>query len=179
MLPANTAKLALSVWAALLPLMLQLLGKMRIIRQLLLLMLLLQSLSINTLPFFFLFSYSFSATSSFSTAFPYPATHSSGSSSRPRLKEFQFGPSLIDGKSVRVFCNLHDLTGTAVSFQWLKDGVPISTAASPHISIANFADYSSLAINRVDRRRDNGNYTCRAANSAGTDQFSSVLNVQG
>ncbi|KAH9405213.1 hypothetical protein TYRP_001055, partial [Tyrophagus putrescentiae] len=101
-----------------------------------------------------------------------------GSSSRPRLKEFQFGPSLIDGKSVRVFCNLHDLTGTAVSFQWLKDGVPISTAASPHISIANFADYSSLAINRVDRRRDNGNYTCRAANSAGTDQFSSVLNVQ-
>ncbi len=174
MLPANTAKLALSVWAALLPLMLQLLGKMRIIRQLLLLML--QSLSINTLPFSFLSS---SATSSFSTAFPYPATHSSGSSSRPRLKEFQFGPSLIDGKSVRVFCNLHDLTGTAVSFQWLKDGVPISTAASPHISIANFADYSSLAINRVDRRRDNGNYTCRAANSAGTDQFSSVLNVQG
>lgn len=173
-----TAKFALAVWSALLMLQL-LLGKMRIIRQLLLLLMMMmlqqQSLSINA-P---LFSSSFFSSSADSYAFPYPAASSSGSNSRPRLKEFQFGPSLIDGKSVRVFCNLYDMTGTAVSFQWLKDGVPISTASSPHISIANFADYSSLAINRVDRRRDNGNYTCRAHNSAGTDQFSSVLNVQG
>lgn len=113
-------------------------------------------------------------------AFPYPAAGavSSGSSTRPRLKEFQFGSSLIDGKSVRVFCHLSDGTGP-VSFKWLKDGTPLSTSSSSHISIANFADYSSLAINRVDRRRDNGNYTCLAHNSAGTDQYSSLLNVQG
>lgn len=168
-MPFFTAKFAFSVWSALLMMMLtqMLSGKMRIIRQLLLLL-----LSINASLFIFFFS------SSAANAFPYPAASSSGSSTRPRLKEFQFGPSLIDGKSVRVFCHLSDGTGP-VSFKWLKDGSPLSTSSSSHISIANFADYSSLAINRVDRRRDNGNYTCLAHNSAGTDQYSSLLNVQG
>lgn len=118
-------------------------------------------------------------------AFPYPVESSPASAhgiGRPRLKPFHFDSNLIDGKAVRVFCELSD-GAVPVSFKWLKDGQQLPMTTNPssntgHISIAAYSDYSTLVINRVDRRRDNGNYTCFASNSYGTGQFSSMLNVK-
>ena len=111
-------------------------------------------------------------------AFPYPANSdlSGGSSTntvRPRVKPFHFDTNLIDGKPARVFCHISE--GTPVSFHWLKDGAQLNYSPAS----SSTKDYSTLAIARVNRRRDNGNYSCVASNANGNDQSSSILNVQG
>jgi len=107
----------------------------------------------------------------------YPHGPSSGHSARPKLRPFSFDTNLIDHKSVRVFCQL-DSGSQPVSFKWLKDGSPLSPA-SGHIKIEGSSDYSSLAIASLLGRRDNGNYSCLATNSHGTERSSATLLVQG
>lgn len=109
------------------------------------------------------------------STFPYPSSSSIGS--RPKLKPFHFDTNIVDGQMVRIFCQLSDGAQTQ-SFQWLKDGHPL-LSSSAHIDIQTFRDYTSLVIDRVDRARDSGNYTCLVSNSYGSDQHSSLLVVQG
>lgn len=138
-----------------------------------------------------------------SIAIPYPLDNqqqSIGIGTKPRLKSFNFESNILDGQTVRVFCQLID-GSQPLSFQWLKNGQPLSSTTSiqhsssslPYytssslpsttltnsIDIQTFPDYSSLAIYRIDRQRDSGNYTCLVSNSYGSDQYSSLLIVQG
>ncbi|OTF72630.1 hypothetical protein BLA29_007572 [Euroglyphus maynei] len=145
--------------------------------------------------FFLLLS---SSSLSHSNAIPYPNTVDDSvvgsSNTKPRLKPFNFEANILDGQTVRVFCQLMD-GSQPLSFQWLKNGQPLSSSLFPqnpspytsssspttinHLEIQTFHDYSSLAIYRVDRNRDMGNYTCLVSNSFGSDQHSSILIVQG
>ncbi|XP_027206276.2 uncharacterized protein LOC113799780 [Dermatophagoides pteronyssinus] len=151
---------------------------------------------------FIWFCFLLSSLSSFLNAIPYPLDNqqqSIGVGTKPRLKSFNFESNILDGQTVRVFCQLID-GSQPLSFQWLKNGQPLSSTTSiqhsssslPYytssslpsttltnsIDIQTFPDYSSLAIYRIDRQRDSGNYTCLVSNSYGSDQYSSLLIVQ-
>ena len=108
----------------------------------------------------------------------------------PRLKPFQFDSNLIDGKFVLVTCQLEEDVGSPVSFKWFKDGRPLlpssSSSSSSHLTIETRKDYSTLTINRINRIRDSGNYTCQADNNGSgggyghaRDQVSSQLIIRG
>lgn len=118
----------------------------------------------------------------FFSAIPYPSSTSTRLGIRPRLKSFHFDPNIIEGQTVRVFCQLLD-GSQPLSFQWLKNGQPLLSASSnkndDRIEIQTFNDYSSLAIYNIDRKLHSGNFTCLVSNSFGSDQHSSILIVQG
>ena len=95
------------------------------------------------------------------------------------------------GTRTRVLCGL--VRGdTPVSFSWLKNGRPLTgarrrpadhtsvTSHDPPVTITIVDDFSSLlTISRLERGHA-GNYTCLASNlEAGSDQFTTFLDVQG
>ena len=119
----------------------------------------------------------------------------------PVLAPFSFGSTistsstsnsiLTVGTRTRVLCGL--VRGdTPVSFSWLKNGRPLTgarrrpadhtsvTSHDPPVTITIVDDFSSLlTISRLERGHA-GNYTCLASNlEAGSDQFTTFLDVQG
>ena len=118
----------------------------------------------------------------------------------PVLAPFSFGSTistsstsnsiLTVGTRTRVLCGL--VRGdTPVSFSWLKNGRPLTgarrrpadhtsvTSHDPPVTITIVDDFSSLlTIARLERGHA-GNYTCLASNEAGSDQFTTILDVQG
>ena len=110
----------------------------------------------------------------------------------PVLAPFSFGSTISSslsnsvltvGTRTRVLCGL--VRGdTPVSFSWLKNGRPLtsgraSVTTQPPVTITIVDDFSSLlTISRLERGHA-GNYTCLASNEAGSDQFSTFLDVQG
>ena len=104
----------------------------------------------------------------------------------PVLAPFSFGTISSSLSSVltvdtrtRVLCGL--VRGdTPVSFNWLKNGMPLTSSVThPLVTITIVDDFSSLlTIARLERGHA-GNYTCLASNEAGSDQFTTILDVQG
>ncbi|XP_076318854.1 cell adhesion molecule Dscam1-like isoform X5 [Tachypleus tridentatus] len=93
----------------------------------------------------------------------------------PKIQPFGFPEFVEEGKLIQVTCGLetHD---TADEFQWFKDGRPLRsdeqwTVLSPGI-------VSVLVIKSVTTETS-GNYTCVARNSAGQDEYTAALQVNG
>ena len=77
-----------------------------------------------------------------------------------------------EGQNVTLYCNA---TGNpALTISWYKNEYPISNDSSIILS----PGHEQLTIRNV-KRKDSGNYTCRANNSVGTDTSNaSTINVQ-
>jgi hypothetical protein len=108
----------------------------------------------------------------------------------PDIEPFSFGDLSIrtlSGTRTRVLCGLSrgDLP---VTFQWLKDGIPIhyqqhdqqkEPSDQYELAISSVDLFSSLlTINRL-KPEHTGNYTCLAANPAGSSTYTASLRVKG
>lgn len=110
----------------------------------------------------------------------------------PDIEPFQFGDlsvPTLSGTRTRVICGLSrgDLP---VAFHWLKDDRPIvqhnhqyfvhKESFEPiELAISSVDLFSSLlTINRL-KLEHSGNYTCMAANPAGSTTYTATLRVKG
>ena len=108
----------------------------------------------------------------------------------PDIEPFSFGDLSIrtlSGTRTRVLCGLSrgDLP---VPIQWLKDGIPIhyqqhdqqkEPSDQYELAISSVDLFSSLlTINRL-KPEHTGNYTCLAANPAGSSTYTASLRVKG
>lgn len=83
------------------------------------------------------------------------------------------------GSTLVLTCNTISTSGP-LTFEWLRDGVKLSPAGqdSTRFFIENRHSYSHLTLLDV-RPADAGNYSCRVANEADSDQAWSVFSVKG
>ncbi|GFR22308.1 titin [Trichonephila clavata] len=94
----------------------------------------------------------------------------------PIIKKFQFEENVKEGDFVSVVCIVKSGT-QPITFMWFKDGQEFRSS-SKDASIENSPVTSALILNSVTSESD-GNYTCKAKNSYGSDQHSSALKVKG
>lgn len=94
----------------------------------------------------------------------------------PTIKPFSFSGDLHLGHRTAVICTV--TTGDPnFNFEWYKDEVLLQE--NDKISIKSVDEFTSiLTLKRLDSD-SNGNYTCRASNSAGLDQKSELLTMKG
>ncbi|GFV73983.1 titin, partial [Trichonephila clavipes] len=93
----------------------------------------------------------------------------------PIIKKFQFEENVKEGDFVSVVCIVKSGT-QPITFMWFKDGQEFRSS-SKDASIENSPVTSALILNSVTSESD-GNYTCKAKNSYGSDQHSSALKVK-
>lgn len=60
-------------------------------------------------------------------------------------------------------------------FRWLKDGKELMS--SDRVIVRSFEKYSAVEISNVEAG-DRGNYSCIVSNSAGSDSFTTVLDIK-
>lgn len=92
------------------------------------------------------------------------------------MKQFHFDDNIREGDVASVTC-LATSGLKPVTFQWTKNGNPISTSNSK-VRIDDGAIHSVLVFDYVEPV-DDGNYSCIATNSDGKDTFMAQLNVKG
>lgn len=88
---------------------------------------------------------------------------------------FHIPSGLKIGKRIALVCTLME-GHSPLTFNWYKDGQPISTTHGITIRIDEYM--SSLVIDRLDAG-SNGNYSCRVSNDAGNDEWNAVLALNG
>ncbi|CAN7983551.1 unnamed protein product, partial [Ixodes pacificus] len=74
------------------------------------------------------------------------------------------------GVSVKLFCSVQK-GSRPLTFSWMKDGRVIRNG------VTSLEDYSTLTMDPVTAQSA-GNYTCVVSNSAGTDRYTSALEVK-
>ena len=86
--------------------------------------------------------------------------------------------SVVIGESVAVFCESRGVHTPSVV--WTVDGSPVHTNSTVTISESATGDtvHSTLTIDTA-AQSDDGVYSCVASNSAGSDETSFKLTVQG
>ena len=86
--------------------------------------------------------------------------------------------SVVIGESVAVFCESRGVHTPSVV--WTVDGSPVHTNSTVTISESATGDtvHSTLTIDTA-AQLDDGVYSCAASNSAGSDETSFKLTVQG
>ncbi|GIY67333.1 titin [Caerostris darwini] len=93
----------------------------------------------------------------------------------PKVKQFRFDDTIKEGDVASVMC-LVTSGSKPVTFQWEKNGKPISIASND-VRIDDGAIHSVLVFDSV-KLSDDGNYTCKAINAEGQDSFTAELNVK-
>ncbi|GFS52408.1 titin [Trichonephila inaurata madagascariensis] len=93
----------------------------------------------------------------------------------PIIKKFQFEENVKEGDFVSVVCIVRSGT-QPITFMWFKDGQEFRSS-SKDATIETSPLTSALLLNSVTSESD-GNYTCKAKNSYGSDQHSSALKVK-
>ncbi|CAL1281289.1 unnamed protein product [Larinioides sclopetarius] len=93
----------------------------------------------------------------------------------PKIRKFSFQDNVLEGEMVSVTC-LAATKITPISYSWNKDGKNLDDQKE-NIRFSNTNEVSVLIIDPV-MIQDSGNYTCTATNSAGTDRYTSPLNVK-
>ncbi|GAB6020837.1 Down syndrome cell adhesion molecule-like protein 1 [Chamberlinius hualienensis] len=99
---------------------------------------------------------------------------------RPKIVPIYLGEGHLVGSPARLVCGLIE-GDPPVSFQWLKDGLPIrdNMTSSSLISIHQIDGLSSiLTIGRLVAEHT-GSFTCIASNSAGSTNYTVQIKVNG
>ncbi|KAM7292976.1 Down syndrome cell adhesion molecule homolog [Ixodes scapularis] len=95
---------------------------------------------------------------------------------KPTIEPFSYPSSLREGQRSSVMCTV--ISGDLpINITWFKDDQPI-TASNPGtagILVNTVSDYSSTLLFKSLRLDYRGNYTCVAANEAGTVSHSAVM----
>ncbi|XP_077487045.1 cell adhesion molecule Dscam1-like isoform X1 [Amblyomma americanum] len=89
---------------------------------------------------------------------------------RPVIQPFVLPSDVVTGVNTKLFCNVQSGT-RPLSFAWIKDGAPVRKG------ISSQDDFSALSIDPVTAESA-GNYTCVVSNAAGTDRYTSTLEVK-
>ncbi|KAG8178107.1 hypothetical protein JTE90_017454 [Oedothorax gibbosus] len=92
----------------------------------------------------------------------------------PKIQKFSFKDNILEGEIVSVQCFAVAKT-IPILYGWMKNGKKISSVEN--IRFSNTDEISSLILDPVSLN-DSGNYTCTASNSAGSDQFTTLLSVK-
>ncbi|GFU28493.1 titin [Nephila pilipes] len=93
----------------------------------------------------------------------------------PEIEKFQFKENVKEGDFVSVVCLVK--TGSQpITFLWYKNGDEF-IISNKKMSIENSPVTSALILNSVTSEND-GNYTCVAKNSLGSDRHSAVLKIK-
>lgn len=94
----------------------------------------------------------------------------------PQIHPFTFGDEEIkSGETVSIQCTV--LKGDSpLNITWLLNGHPVSN--DDGVTIIKMKRFSTLNIDSVQDVHS-GNYTCLVENPAGSDYFSTNLNVHG
>lgn len=94
----------------------------------------------------------------------------------PRIVPFSFEEPIFAGQTAQVSCIVSE--GDApirISWKFANADIPEDVG----IDIANMGKRGSALIFESADARHRGNYSCFAANSAATTQFTATLNVHG
>ena len=95
----------------------------------------------------------------------------------PKINPFAFQtPININTPIVLIACTLSS-GDKPLSFKWLKNGRNIYTSKDNRLTIRSDDTYSVLELKNL-AHDDNGNYTCIANNSHGSDQYTSSLVIK-
>lgn len=94
----------------------------------------------------------------------------------PVIKKFNFEDNVKEGDFVSVVCIVKS-GSHPITFVWFKNGEEFKTSKK-NASIENSPVTSVLILNSVTSESD-GNYTCSAKNSFGSDRHSATLKVKG
>ncbi|KAH6928384.1 hypothetical protein HPB50_015409 [Hyalomma asiaticum] len=88
----------------------------------------------------------------------------------PVIQPLVFPSDVVTGVNTKLLCNVQRGT-RPLNFAWLKDGASVSDGVSSQ------DDFSLLSIDPVTAESA-GNYTCVVSNAAGTDRYTSTLEVK-
>ncbi|XP_054724901.1 titin-like [Uloborus diversus] len=91
----------------------------------------------------------------------------------PEIKPFHFSGELKSGKRVTLTCSVVD-GDPPFTFHWMKDGSDVKQNQRIIVRTQDDIYVSNLIITKL-APDDNGNYTCRVSNSAGSDAHSEKL----
>lgn len=95
----------------------------------------------------------------------------------PEIKPFHFSGELKASKRVTLMCSVID-GDPPFQFRWFKDGISLQQTQNLLIRTQDDLYISNLVIQKLGPA-DNGNYTCRVSNSAGSDEHSESLLMRG
>lgn len=94
----------------------------------------------------------------------------------PRIVPFSFEEPIFAGQAAQVTCLVSE--GDApIHFSWLLSGQEIPLGVG--IDIQNLGRRGSNLMIESAESRHGGNYTCSVRNTAGTVQYTTLLNVHG
>ncbi|KAL3180811.1 hypothetical protein MRX96_037233 [Rhipicephalus microplus] len=88
----------------------------------------------------------------------------------PVIQPLVLPSDVVTGVNTRLLCNVQKGT-RPLTFAWIKDGASVSDGVSSQ------DDFSLLSIDPVTAESA-GNYTCVVSNAAGTDRYTSTLEVK-
>ncbi|XP_077540887.1 cell adhesion molecule Dscam1-like [Haemaphysalis longicornis] len=88
----------------------------------------------------------------------------------PVIQPFALPADVVTGVITKLFCNIQRGT-RPLTFTWIKDGVTVREG------VTSLDDFSTLSIDPVTAESA-GNYTCVVRNAAGTDRYTSTLEVK-
>jgi len=97
----------------------------------------------------------------------------------PKVYPFHFpADSLNAGESLQLQCSLAS-GDVPIQITWSFHGSDTATTTQEGVSIMKLGSKSSVLMVDSLKSSHSGNYTCRASNSAGTDEYSATLVVNG
>ncbi|XP_040074519.1 Down syndrome cell adhesion molecule-like protein Dscam2 [Ixodes scapularis] len=88
----------------------------------------------------------------------------------PVIQPFALPTDVVTGLATKIFCSVQK-GSRPLTFSWMKDGRVIRNG------VTSLEDYSTLTMDPVTAQSA-GNYTCVVSNSAGTDRYTSTLEVK-
>ena len=95
----------------------------------------------------------------------------------PEIKPFHFSGELKTDKRVTLTCSVID-GDPPFQFRWFKDGKEVQQGQNRFFRTQDDLLISVLIIQKLGPS-DNGNYTCRVSNAAGSDEHSESLLLKG
>ena len=95
----------------------------------------------------------------------------------PKLKPHLSHQIQSEGSYFQQFCSVQKGSGPFF-FVWYRNGEVIKSEPDPNYKIENSKRYSTLTIERIERK-DSANYSCSVRNGLGTDSQNVMLTVEG
>ena len=96
----------------------------------------------------------------------------------PKIVLFSTVALLQRGERVTITCTMAK-GDVPLNILWLKDGIPLANTDDERVKILTFDHYNSMLTIESLELRHVGNYTCQAANAAGTASHSQAVLVNG